>query len=124
MWRVMSNLKLTQGPLTGKRLGDVAPAWQEKWVRTLYGATDLDGNPLYDEAFLYVAKKNGKTSLIGMLAVAHALAFQYLEGRGIWFVAFFFLIALAVVVMQFAGFSAVRRKRRRHRRMRARRAER
>jgi phage terminase large subunit-like protein len=82
MWQVLSQMKITQGPLSGKRLGEMAPPWQEKWVRTLYGATQLQtGLPLYDEAFLLIAKKNGKSSLIGMLAVAHNIAFP--EPRGL-----------------------------------------
>jgi phage terminase large subunit-like protein len=82
MWRVLSQLKITQGPLAGKRLGEVAPPWQERWVRTLYGAVDrATGQPRYDEAFLLIAKKNGKSSLIGMLAIAHCIAFP--EERGL-----------------------------------------
>ena len=81
MWRVMSQLKITQGKLAGKTLGEVAPPWQEKMIRTLYGATDGAGIRTFDELFLYIAKKNGKSSFIGMLLVAHALAFR--EERGL-----------------------------------------
>lgn len=83
MWQVMSRLKITQGPLAGKPLGQCAPPWQEKLVRSLYGATDPDGRRLYDEAFLLVAKKNGKSTLTGMLAVAHTLAFPEERGAGV-----------------------------------------
>lgn len=83
MWQVMSRLRITQGPLAGKTLGECAPPWQEKFVVSLYGATDPEGRRLYDEAFLLVAKKNGKSTLTGMLAVAHCLAFPEERGAGV-----------------------------------------
>ena len=60
MWRIMSMLRITQGKLAGKTLGEVAPPWQEKWIRTLYGTTEDNGSRTYDEAFLLIAKKQGK----------------------------------------------------------------
>lgn len=80
MWKVMSRLKITQGPLAGKRLGQVAPPWQEKWIRSLYGSTDETGKRTYDEALLLIAKKQGKSTISGMLAIAHTMAFP--EQRG------------------------------------------
>ncbi|MBT8441339.1 MAG: ferric reductase-like transmembrane domain-containing protein [Gammaproteobacteria bacterium] len=62
--------------------------------------------------------------VIAVLTVAHALPFQYLEGRGTAFVAFFGLVVIVVFGAQLAGLLAVMRKRRRHRRVRARRAQR
>lgn len=64
MWRVMSGLKITQGRLAGKTLGEVAPPWQEKAVRTLYGSTDEAGIRTFDEWFLYISKKNGKAQCV------------------------------------------------------------
>jgi phage terminase large subunit-like protein len=83
MWAIMARLKLTQGPLAGKTLGETAPPWQEKFVRSLYGATDPGGNRLMDEALLLIAKKNGKSTFTGMLAIAHVLAFPEERGSGI-----------------------------------------
>lgn len=83
MWEVMSMLKITQGPLAGQDLGVVAPPWQEKWIRTLYGNTDEVGNRIWDEALLLISKKQGKSTLSGMLAIAHTLAFPEQRGSGI-----------------------------------------
>lgn len=83
MWSIMAMLKITQGPLLGKRLGEVSPPWQERWIRTLYGATREDGARRFDEAFLMIAKKQGKSTLSGMLAVAHTLAFPENRGSGL-----------------------------------------
>ena len=81
MWRVLSRMKITQGKLAGKTLGEVAPPWQQKMIKTIYGFTDDQGIRRFDELFLYVAKKAGKSSLTGMLLVAHALTFP--EPRGL-----------------------------------------
>ena len=83
MWSIMARLQITQGPLAGKTLAETAPAWQEKFVRSLYGATDADGRRLYDEALLLISKKNGKSTLTGMLAVAHCLTFPEERGSGV-----------------------------------------
>lgn len=83
MWQVMGRLKITQGALARKTLAKVAPAWQERFVRSLYGTTDEDGRRVHDLAFLLVGKKNGKSTLTGMLAVAHVLAFPEPRGVGI-----------------------------------------
>lgn len=80
MWRVMANLKITQGKLAGERLGMVAPPWQERWIRTLYGHTAEDGAALFREAFLMISKKQGKSTISGMLGIAHCVAFP--EERG------------------------------------------
>jgi phage terminase large subunit-like protein len=79
----MSRLKITQGPLAGKTLGECAPRWQEKFVRSLYGNTGSDGRRLCDEVFLLVGKKSGKSTLTGMLAVAHTLCFPEQRGAGV-----------------------------------------
>lgn len=84
MWRILSLLKITQGKLSGKTLGEVAPPWQEKWIRTLYGTVKEDGKTrLYDEAFLKIAKKQGKSTFSGMVAIAHTMAFPEPRGLGI-----------------------------------------
>ena len=83
MWAAMSRLRITQGPLSGRTLHKVAPPWQEKFVRSLYGSTDEDGKRLHDLAFLLVAKKAGKSTLSGMLACAHMLVFPESRGTGI-----------------------------------------
>lgn len=83
MWGIMSMLRITQGKLAGKTLGEVAPPWQEKWVKTLYGSTDDNGRRTYDEAFLLIAKKQGKSTISGMLAIAHTIAFPENRGVGI-----------------------------------------
>ena len=83
MWRIMSMLRITQGKLAGKTLGEVAPPWQEKWIRALYGTTEDDGSRTYDEAFLLIAKKQGKSTISGMLAIAHTIAFPENRGVGI-----------------------------------------
>ena len=83
MWRVLSMLKITQGKHAGKRLGEIAPPWQEKWIRALYGATDTAGNRFFQESLLLVAKKNGKSSISGLLAIAHTLCFPEERGSGI-----------------------------------------
>ena len=80
VWNIMSKLKITQGKFSGATLGDIAPDWQRKWVTALYGSTDPRGNPVYDEAFLYIAKKQGKSTISGMLAIAHTLAFPASRG--------------------------------------------
>ena len=83
MWKIMSELKITQGPLAGKRLGESHPPWQEKWIRTLYGAVKEDGKRRFDEAFLKISKKMGKSTFSGMLAIAHLLAFPEPRGSAI-----------------------------------------
>ena len=83
MWEVMSRLKITQGPLAGKTLAKVAPAWQKAFIMALYGTTLPDGRRQFDEALLLISKKNGKSSFAAMLAIAHVLTQQEDRGVGI-----------------------------------------
>ncbi|MFQ5635290.1 MAG: ferric reductase-like transmembrane domain-containing protein [Gammaproteobacteria bacterium] len=56
--------------------------------------------------------------LVLALTVAHGFAFQFLEGRATWLIAFVLLTLIAVVGVQLAGIGAVLRRRRRRRRLR------
>lgn len=80
IWSILGMMKITQGRGAGKRLRDIAPAWQERWVRTLFGAVKADGTKAFNESFLLISKKNGKTTLAGMLAVAYSMAFPIERG--------------------------------------------
>ena len=82
VWALMALMQITQGPHTGRRLGEVAPEWQRAWVRAIY-ATDCEGTRLFAEAFLCIAKKNGKSSLSALLALAHVMAFPQERGLAI-----------------------------------------
>jgi phage terminase large subunit-like protein len=42
--------------------------WQQDIIRTLFGWLRPDGTRRYREAFIYVPRKNGKTSMIGAIA--------------------------------------------------------
>lgn len=82
IWRVLRRLKITQGPLTGRTIGETAPPWQRQFILDLYGTKDpATGRRRYQEAFLKIAKKNGKSTLLGTLAVAHVIAHP--EDRGL-----------------------------------------
>lgn len=85
LWDIFSKLKITQGSKSGKCFGDegVAVPWQKKFIISLFGHTDEFGIRDYDEALLYIAKKQGKSSMAGPLAVAMSLAFPELRGFGI-----------------------------------------
>lgn len=42
--------------------------WQADWLRTLYGWRNKDGSRRFKKALLHVAKKNGKTLLVSIIA--------------------------------------------------------
>lgn len=42
--------------------------WQRDWLRTLYGSRNADGTRRFKRAVLHVAKKNGKTLLVSIVA--------------------------------------------------------
>lgn len=47
----------------------ILPAFQKKWVRDILGTVRRDGLRQYDEAYLEVPKKNGKTTFVAGLAL-------------------------------------------------------
>jgi phage terminase large subunit-like protein len=71
-WRIMSKMPMTQGAVAGKRFGEVALPWQEKLIKTAY-AEHEDGTPIFDNVLLLVAKKQGKSEMIGKLLPAQAI---------------------------------------------------
>jgi phage terminase large subunit-like protein len=85
IWEIFARLKITQGSKAGRCFGDdgVAVPWQKKFITSLFGHCDEFGIRDYDEALLYIAKKQGKSSMAGPLAVAMALAFPEDRGFGI-----------------------------------------
>jgi phage terminase large subunit-like protein len=82
-WQILANMRITQGKLEGQRLGDSAPAWQERYIKTLYGARAPDGGRRFDESFVSIAKKNGKTTLSAGLCLAHVLAHPEQNGSAL-----------------------------------------
>lgn len=72
MWKIVGQMKLTQGARAGEPFKNVACPWQEKLVRTFW-SEDENGQPLFDELFLLCAKKQGKSELSGKLMLGQAL---------------------------------------------------
>lgn len=64
-------IRLTKGKWAGRPLD--LPPWQEQWIRELYGWVRPDGTRRFRSAFLFVAKKNGKSTLLAALAAYHFL---------------------------------------------------
>lgn len=81
IWRILLNLKLGLGKFSGRPFGEVAQEWQRRLVYAIYGPTNLDGERLVSEVFFTVSKKNGKSSFLALIAVAHALAMPKPDAR-------------------------------------------
>ena len=81
IWGVMLHLKLGLGRSSGKPFADFAQEWQRKLIWAIYGPTNQNGDMLVSEVMLTVAKKNGKTSLLALIAIAHALVFEKPDAR-------------------------------------------
>ena len=70
--KFISLLKHSKAPWAG--LPFQLMPWQEDFIRTLYGTLKPDGTRQYRQALLYLARKNGKTSMAAALALYHLLA--------------------------------------------------
>lgn len=74
--RIFNNLTITEGEHAGKRIGDNSPLWQQRLVRLIFGHTDELGQRVLREAFVCMAKKNGKSSFAAALALTWLLLNQ------------------------------------------------
>ena len=81
VWNIMLNLKLGLGKASGVPFREMAQEWQRKLIWAIYGPANADGDMLVSEVFVSMAKKNGKTSLLALIAIAHALAFEKSDAR-------------------------------------------
>ena len=72
-WSILSRLPLTEGEHSGRTFGQNAPPWQERLTRLLFGHTDQQGRRLLREAFINIAKENGKTAYAAALALTWLL---------------------------------------------------
>jgi len=82
-WQILGNMRITQGRLEGQLLGDAAPPWQRRFIETLYGARNDTGGRRFDEAFVSISKKNGKTTMSAALCLAHTLAHPEQNGSAL-----------------------------------------
>ncbi len=64
--RFVKNLKHTKGEWAGQPF-NLLP-WEEKIIRDLFGTVREDGTRQYREAYISVARKNGKTEMCGAIA--------------------------------------------------------
>lgn len=71
-WRIISKMPMTQGAVSGRRFGEVALPWQEKLIKTAY-AEDKDGKPIFDNILLLIAKKQGKSEMVGKILPSQAI---------------------------------------------------
>ena len=81
MWNVMLNLKLGLGSASGTPFREKAQNWQKKLIWAIYGPAKPDGTMLVSEAMISMSKKQGKTSLLALIAIAHALVFEKPDAR-------------------------------------------
>jgi phage terminase large subunit-like protein len=72
-WEILSRLPITEGEHAGKRIGEHSPPWQRRLTILLFGHTDEEGHRLLREAFVCVAKKNGKSAFAAALALTKLL---------------------------------------------------
>lgn len=81
IWNLMCRMRLGVGRFSGAVFSDFALDWQKKLVYAIYGPVDFNRKRIVSEAFLTIAKKNGKTQFASLLALAHALAFPRQDAR-------------------------------------------
>lgn len=72
-WSILARLPITEGEHAGRLIGENAPPWQERLTRLLFGHVDAVGLRLIREAFINIAKKNGKTSFAAAMALTKLL---------------------------------------------------
>ena len=72
-WSILSRLPLTEGEHSGETFGQNSPPWQPRLTKLLFGYTDAEGRRLLREAFINIAKKNGKTAYAAALALTWLL---------------------------------------------------
>lgn len=75
---IEANLKITTGPDAGKPF-KLRP-WQREWIEEIY-RTGKNGRRLVRTAVLSVARKNGKSTLVSAVSLAHLLGTER-EPRG------------------------------------------
>ncbi len=63
--RFIGQLRHTKGDWAGKKF-NLLP-WEEKIIRDLFGMVNEDGRRQYREAYISVARKNGKTEIAGAI---------------------------------------------------------
>jgi len=78
--RIIEKLKHSKGIYAGQNF--VLEKWQwEEIISPLYGTLNLDGTRQYRTCFIFVARKNGKTSLGATLSLYHLFADHEMGGE-------------------------------------------
>lgn len=72
-WNILKRLPITEGVDAGKRFGQTAPPWQERFTRLIFGHTDSAGLRVLTEVFASIGKKNGKTGFAAAVAMTRLL---------------------------------------------------
>jgi phage terminase large subunit-like protein len=66
----IQHLTITSGPHAGRKFR--LRVWQKEWIRDWY-RTDAKGKRIVRSAVLSMARKNGKSTLVAAIALAHLI---------------------------------------------------